>query len=197
MFRKKYFIEDYVWKKFWYLTILEEVDPEISKYKFKTRQVKCICDCWKIDYYVFFSVIRGQTTSCWCKRWRHARTHWMSKDLFYHRYNSLNERCNNEKCRWYKNYWGRWIKNLWKSFENFKDDMYESYSHHIKEYGKEQTSLDRIDNNWNYCKENCRRATRKEQCNNRRSSRYITYKWETHTREQRVNILWLDKERNI
>jgi len=37
-------------------------------------------------------------------------------------------------------------------------------------------SLDRIDNNGNYCKENCRWATRTEQCRNKTKNVFVTYK---------------------
>ena len=104
-------------------------------------------------------------------------------------------RCENPNTIQYKNYWWRWISIEWDSFEDFMEDMLESYEEHVLIYWKKNTSIDRIDNNWNYCKDNCKWATRREQCNNRSSNRIITYKWETHTLAQRLDLLWVVEKR--
>ena len=77
---------------------------------------------------------------------------------------SIKSRCNNPNNAKYHRYGGRGIKNLWNSFEEFKNDMYESYLEHRK--NNSYSSIDRIDNDGNYCKENCKWADYKEQSRN-------------------------------
>lgn len=95
--------------------------------------------------------------------------HWLSGTAFYEKWETIQQRCNNKNNTRYKDYWWRWIKCEWKNFIEFKNDMYESYLGHCKEFWKKDTTIDRIDNNWNYCKNNCTWSTRKEQQLNTRS----------------------------
>jgi len=84
-------------------------------------------------------------------------------------------RCLKKETKAQKNYGGRGIlyDPKWETFEGFWEDMGDTW--------KEGLSLDRVDNNGNYCKENCRWATIKVQARNKRTNRYITYKGETKT----------------
>lgn len=124
-------------------------------------------------------VERGKAKSCGCLRREHlaragdrTRTHGLSSTIFYKRYTGMMTRCYNLKSKGYENYGGRGITvcERWHTFENFRDDMYESYLEHRKaHHGKWQTSLERINNNLGYSPDNCKWATPVEQSSNKRT----------------------------
>ena len=107
--------------------------------------------------------------------------HGLAKTRFNNIYHSIKNRCNNSKNYDYNKYGGRGIKCLWQSFDEFKNDMHELYLVHVAKFGEKQTTIDRIDNNGNYCKENCRWATYKQQHRNRRDNYFISFRGKTMT----------------
>lgn len=101
--------------------------------------------------------------------------HGRSRDDIYHIWQNMKARCVNPNHQSFKDYGGRGIKvcDEWLKFENFLSDMGERPS--------KTHSLDRINNNGNYEANNCRWATRRQQCTNTRYNVYITFKEQTKT----------------
>ncbi len=147
---------------------------QVSKKGVKTYCV-CLCDCGKTKNIVRSNLIVGKSKSCGCYNKelvsKRFKTHGMRKSKIYLTWYGMLTRCNNQKDISFKRYGGRGIKCLWKTFEAFVKDM-----------GLPPTkdhSIDRINNNGNYCKENCRWATSKQQAQNTSKNVVITYKGET------------------
>lgn len=95
--------------------------------------------------------------------------HWMKWTRIFNIWCSLRNRCDKKYNLDYKRYGWRWITycEKWKTFLGFYEDMKEWYANNLE--------IDRINNDWNYTKDNCRWATRKQQ--NRNSSNNRIYKW--------------------
>lgn len=137
----------------------------------------CSCNCGQNIIVRGSHLIEGQK-SCGCNK-EHYKTgynikHGFAKknnrNKFYNTWLNIKSRTTIKTNPRYYDYGGRGIKLCvsWYKFENFKNDMYESYVKHINKYGTRNTSIDRIDNNDNYYKENCRWATWKIQYENRK-----------------------------
>jgi hypothetical protein len=102
--------------------------------------------------------------------------HGLKKTGFWRSWQNLKQRCSNPRSKSYHRYGGRGISfnPEWNDFLNFKNDMYVPYLKHIKKHGEKNTTIDRIDVNGNYNKENCRWATQQIQQTNRVNSLNIT-----------------------
>lgn len=114
---------------------------------------------------------------------RLKKKHGMSGSKEYRAWRSMQDRCYNKKTQQFHNYGGRGIevcKEWIGNFEQFYKDMGPA---------KKNESLDRIDNNGNYSKENCRWATKNQQVNNRSTNTKITINGETKNMKEWAKII--------
>lgn len=152
--------------RFGRLTILKEVEKDQSKYGFRRFLVRC--DCGNEKILRAYNLFSGDSKSCGCYKLEKAAevktTHGMCGTRMYNSWRGMRERCSNPKNKKFKDYGGRGIKYdpFWDDFENFYKDMIDGYS--------EELTLDRIDVNGNYCKENCRWVTWSIQQQNKREA---------------------------
>lgn len=165
--------EDFTGKTFWKWSVIR-FSGKIWRKSFWL----CKCECWNEKSIYSSHLKSNKSTNCWCVKaknfWDRFRTHWMSNTRIYGIRCNIVSRCNNnsDKSTDYKYYWWRGIKVERNNFEEFYKDM--------KEWYDDKLTIDRIDNNWNYCKENCRRVSRKVQANNMRTNHLVEIDWETH-----------------
>lgn len=124
------------------------------------------------------------------------KTHGMSKTKFYVAWRGMKHRTTSEKYHASHRYKGRGITvcERWQKFENFYEDMYDLFLEHIDKYGEEGTSIDRIDNNSGYCEENCRWATRMDQCSNQEKCVIVKYRGVKLTLNQFARIVQIDRK---
>jgi len=115
----------------------------------------------------------------------------LSCSRFWNIWRAIKQRCTQDKQINFERYGkiGIIFDKKWDIFTNFRDDMYESYLEHIDKYGEKNTQIDRIDNNGNYCKENCRWATIKEQARNKKNNLNIYFRGERHCLKEWSEII--------
>lgn len=140
-----------------------------------TTQWWCKCTCGVTKLIRSDSLTKGLTLSCGCYMLEKVTKHGAAYSRTYMSWRKMLGRCFNEKHHAYSYYLGRGITledDRWLDFNNFINDMGDRPSH---------TSLDRIDNDRGYSKNNCRWASSIQQARNRSTTVNITYKDQTKT----------------
>lgn len=172
------------WEIYHGYTFLEELAP----YPWWHRRARALDHSWREVSVNLKRMYHGKL------KWPvwHSTTHGMYQTRFYKIYLWMKSRCNNKTNTHYHRYGERGIQCLWETFEDFKNDMLDSYKDMmIKD---SNTTIDRINNNWHYCKENCRWASRQEQSENRSTNVLVPdkYKWNTIT--ELCKRFWINRQ---
>lgn len=159
--------------RFGRLTALEITETRTFPSGTSVHFRQCRCDCGIVTMASETKLRSGNRRSCGCllsdvtaeRNMTHGHAAGRNKrDRIYNVWASMLARCTNPKSHAYHNYGGRGISvcDRWMKFENFLQDM-----------GAPPPGLtiDRINNDGNYCKENCAWKTRLDQARNRRPRR--------------------------
>ena len=135
----------------------------------------CRCDCGVEKDLDVRTLTSGKSKSCGCLRGEiisaHSTSHGMSKTRLYKEWKAIKERCYRKSHEFYEYYGGKGIKvcDEWKNnFENFRDWA-------LQNGYKDDLTIDRIDNDKDYCPSNCRWADFKFQANNRTNNILVFY----------------------
>lgn len=143
----------------------------------KKRYYVCQCVCGVTKEIEQSTLTRGASKSCGCSYTNHPIKHGFSKRgnklSEYSVWQAMKDRCNNINNKNFHRYGGRGITYdpTWQYFENF-----------IKDMGFKPTkshSIERINNDLGYSKNNCKWATPAEQSRNYSYNVKITYNDET------------------
>ena len=142
---------------------------------------ECLCDCGNRLIVKGYQLKNGIIKSCGCLKKEYAKhgniVHGFNKTRIQEIYRAMKSRCYNKNHIHYKNYGGRGITicDEWLGKDGLKN-----FGEWALENGyNNNLSIDRIDNNGNYCPKNCKWSTHLEQQNNTRYNYKIEYNGQT------------------
>lgn len=140
----------------------------------------CKCDCGNYTHSDKTNLEKGKVKSCGCyasdRIAKQNTKHGGFGTRLYEIWRQMHRRCYGEHTTAYPLYGGRGIKvcDEWQEYEPF-------YEWAIANGYAENLTIDRIDVNGDYTPDNCRWATSKQQCNNRRNNHFVEYDGQKHT----------------
>lgn len=156
---------------------------------------ECECECGKVKTVAAGKLKSGHTRSCGClaldMRAKQLETHGITtggKPRTFTIWSGMKARCLNPKSVSYPNYGGRGVGICaeWLEFKAFHEwAVSNGYADGLQ--------LDRIDNDGNYCPDNCRWVTRSENQRNTRRTHLITLDGRTQCAAAWIKELGISK----
>lgn len=186
-----YNIEDYLGKRVSnHLEVIGE-DKAFNENTINANHWIFKCDCGKVFSEFPSRILNGHKQSCGCKRYTGRLVHGLNGNEFFHTWYSMMQRCYNPKHHNYKNYGQRGIRvcDEWHDAQSFI-----LWAEKTKGKKERQITIDRINNDGDYCPENCRWATFTEQRRNTRQNRIIEYQGQRKCLTEWANEYGMSKE---
>lgn len=175
-------LKDLKGKTFGYIKVIN--GPFVRNQK---TEYECECVCGKkITLNAWY--LKHKSRSCGCKNGKHGHSPDGKKSKTYSCWDGIIQRCTNKKTSFYYCYGARGITvcERWLDFKNFLEDMGE------KPDGK---SIDRIDVNKGYYKENCRWADIYTQKNNTTRNKFYEFDGKIMTLSQASRFYGITRAR--
>lgn len=168
---------DYIGKIYGRLLVIQVGDRVEGR---RGKYVYAHCECGNVKDYLVNNLQRGMTKSCGCLRKEVTKdrnseiTYGLSRHPLRGVWRNMIERCYNKDSESFKNYGGRGVGicNEWR------EDFIQFFNWAISNGWNFGIELDRVNNNGDYCPENCRFVTRMENSRNKRNNIWVEYRGE-------------------
>ena len=138
------------------------------------RKVRCLCECGRVREVFINHLLSGRSQSCGCDP---PKKHGAKGTRLYKIWTEVRQRCHNPRHIAFKRYGGRGIK-VWRGWNNFV--TFRNWA--IANGYSDQLTIDRKNNDRDYCPNNCRWSTPAQQCQNRRKKPNTTSRFVGVTR---------------
>jgi len=159
-------------EKFGLLTVVEFAGQNAQK----AYTWKCVCDCGKFKIATSGNLRSGNTRSCGCLNKTSHIKHGLHADRLHRIWNLMHQRCSDLSNRYYGGK-GIIVCDEWKLFEPFREWSISNG------YGPSLT-IDRLNPQGNYCPQNCRWASAKDQNKNKSSNKWLLFRGQLKTLSQ-------------
>ena len=179
------------------VTIIDEFIEEKS-YR---RKYKCVCNiCKKVRDIREDALLKFNSVS----KHSHCNIYFSQKGLakdnprLHSIWNNMKSRIYNPNNKDYKYYGGRGLTTEYNRFDDFYNDQIDNYNNACKLYGENNVTMDRIDNNIGYTKDNIRWVSPLEQARNRKVQECLFYGFSPDGKIYiSNNKTWFAKNHNI